>query len=130
MKSEPSPLILEEDGDQFVISREESDGTESSMHISEQDVLNLSQSAAQLAKHILSKRNLPKASGVEVVVATPIAQFRVAHDSLAEEVLLTLVSRNGVHTMFAIHPDIVRLLASKLEEEIVKIDAAKRQVRQ
>lgn len=117
-------LALDEDDEDFILRRANDDGTSSEIRLSADDVLTLSQSAANLRQRILAKRT-PAAGGVTPVFATNVARFGLAPDTLGEDVLLTLIAQNDSQTVFALSPDIARLLAERLPHHIAHVANAK-----
>jgi hypothetical protein len=122
-------LALDPDGDDFVLRRDNPDGTVSELRLSADDVLTLSQSAPLFRERILARRN-PATGGVEAVLVTPVAQFRATPDSLGVDILLTLAFANGAQLTYSLSPRVASLLAKHLAEELVKMSAAKPTTRQ
>jgi hypothetical protein len=118
----PKPLTLDEEGEAFVLRHQGADGKETELILTEQDVLNLGNSAAGFAKAILLRR-MPGSGGVNTVLATKVARFSADPDSLGEDILLALVTPNGGQMIYAISPSIGRLLRERLDKSIVEIES-------
>jgi len=123
MVGSPKPLTLDEEGDSFVLRHQGADGKETELILTEQDVLTLGNSASAFVKAILLRRT-PKAGSVKTVLATQVARFSADPDSLGEDILLALVTPNGGQMIYAIPPNIGRLLRDRLDKSIAEIESA------
>jgi hypothetical protein len=123
MAENRKPLTIDEEDGSFVLRHQAVDGKESKLVLAEQDVINLGASALGLTKAVLSRR-IPKSEGVNAMFAAPVAQFSVGPDSLGEDILLTLVTPNGIQTSFAISPSTGRLLREQLDKSIADIESS------
>jgi hypothetical protein len=106
-------LSLEEDGDGYVLSATDKAGTTSTVKLTQEQLLVLSQSAPLLSKHALSKL-LPKGASVAAVVATPVGAFQVEPDALKANILLTLQSVTTGSLTFELSPANAHSLLERL----------------
>ncbi len=125
--ADDSTISLDEDGDNFVLTRTQPDGTTTSITLSPQNVMTLAQSAPLFRERVLS-RIYPLGGGVSPVFATVTAQARVAPDALGEAILLTLIAPNGAGVTFEIAPSLARELAERIPVHLAEMDGPKPKV--
>jgi len=122
MVGNAKPLTLDEEGDCFVLRHYDPSGKETTLLLSEQDVLNLGNSASAFLKAI-ALRHTPKEGDLHAVFATQVARFSADPDSLGEDILLALVSPNGSQMIYALSPSLGRLLRERLDKSIAEIES-------
>jgi hypothetical protein len=124
MKDGLGTITLYQEDDSFVLRHRDPDGNETTLRLSDQDILALGNSARTFAKAILLRRT-PKEGNVTPQLLTPVAQFSIGPDSLGEDILLRLVSPKGNQSLYAIPHRIARLLHDRLGDALVKIESSK-----
>ena len=116
-------LTLQEDGNDFILSVTDEDGTVSQVRLTEAQMMTLSQSAPAFRERIVLRRS-PEGGNVSAVVVTPISQIGVQPDSLGTSVLLTLQSTTQGRMVYALSPQIARLILEHLPASLAEIESA------
>lgn len=117
-------IKLDPKGSDFILTRYDDKGTESTISLSELDVLTLAQSAQALQLEIL-RRHDPRGDSHLAVVATDVAQIELTPESLGQAILASLIARDGSRTTFAIPEQIVALLVDRLPIYLAEMRAKK-----
>src|ERR1700693_40347 len=108
-----STISLDEDGDNFILKRTDSDGTTSNIILSPQNVMTFAQSAPLFQERILSRIH-PSGGDFSAVFVTPVAQIGLHDDALRENILLTLVAPNGARLVYQLDPSLAQELAVRI----------------
>ena len=124
MPSNTSGLDLKEDGDDFILSVTGTDGTVSNVRLTEAQMLTLSQSAPAFRERIVLRRS-PEGADFSAVVVTPVSHVGIQSDSLGISVLLTLPSATQGRMVYALSPQIARLILEHLPPALLEIESAK-----
>ncbi len=122
-----STLSLDEEGDDYVLTRTQPDGTTTNIILSPRDVMTLAQSAPLFRERVLS-RLYPPGGGASPVFATVAEQVRVAPDALGEAILLTLIAPNGAGVTFEIPAPLAQELAERIPVRLAEMAGAKPKV--
>jgi len=113
MSEAASGLILDPDGDDFILSRTGDDGVTARIALTAADILDLTRSALALREKGLAERQA--ASGeVEAVLATPVENVALHREMLGDNLLLTLVSPEGNRLAFALPSALAADLVERL----------------
>ena len=113
-------LDLKEDGNNFILSVTDVAGTKTEIKLTPEQVLTLSQSAPVFRERILS-RYKPSVAGTDVVLATAVAQIGLNEDSLAQDILLTFVAKNGARLTYALPMHIAEHLSERLPLRVAEM---------
>ncbi len=117
-------LKLEEDGSDFVLSVTAKDGAISTVRLTEDQMMTLSQSAPGIRERILLRRS-PEGADVSAVIVTPVNRIGIQPDSLGESVLLTLQSATQGRMVYGLSPQIARLILEHLPPSLAEIESAR-----
>jgi hypothetical protein len=122
MALKPGRLDLEEEGNEFVLTRTTEDGEFHSIGLSVEDVLTLAQSGPLLRQRILERQ--PQGDGaISAVAATPVAETKAFLDALGETILLHLISPGGSHVVFELSPERSTELARSLVSRVSEVNS-------
>ncbi len=123
MAGASSGLDLKEDGNDFLLSVTDADGKTTNVKLTPEQLLTLSQSAPKFRERILS-RHQPAIEGIQAVLATTVEQVGLNHDSLGQDLLLTLVAPTGTQLTYALPIHIVEHLIERLPARLSEMRKA------
>jgi hypothetical protein len=106
-------IDLTEDGDNFVLKSTLPDGSGSSVILSPQDLMTLTQSSHLWRNRVLLRYH-PRANEASAVVATRTRKIGVHIDALGESILLSLTAPNGSKVTYALSQNISLELSKQL----------------
>jgi hypothetical protein len=112
------------EGEEFLLSRLNEDGSTSEMLLGEADVRTLAQAAQRVMAELLARRS-PKGGTASLVLVTPVAQVRLNTDLHQSEIHLGLIDGKGAEAVFVLAPDVARLLAERLPMRLEQIEQAR-----
>jgi hypothetical protein len=122
--SETAGLDVVEDGDDFILSVTAKDGKASTVRLTEEQMMTLSQSVPLFRDRIVLRRS-PEGADVSAVVVTLVSHIGIQPDSLKDTVLLTLQSNTRGRMTFGLPPHAVRLMLEHLPKSLAEIEGAK-----
>jgi hypothetical protein len=124
MKARKKPgITLASKGDDFVLRRTDASGKTTSLTLSKDDILTLSQAIPSLRGHVLAGQS-PGGGAISAVAMTEVVQLELNHDVHKSEIHLTMIDRHGARVGFALPPAVARPLADRLPARVDLIEAA------
>jgi len=114
-------LDFQEDGEDFVLSVTGRSGVTTTVRLTEDQVMALSQSAPMWRDRIVLRRS-PSGGDASAVVVTPVTHIGIQPDSLKTSVLLTLQSTTRGRLTFGLPPGIARLALEHLPRALKEIE--------
>jgi hypothetical protein len=125
MAKRPPGLVLDPKGDGFVLRRTDAAGKTTSVTLTKDNIITLSQSIPSLRDHILAGQSLG-AGAISAVAMTEVAQIALNHDVHQSEIHLTMIDRHGARVGFALPPVVARALADRLPARLDLIEGVAR----
>lgn len=119
--AEYEDITIEPRGDDYVLIRDDNDGTRSETILSETAVIALGRLAPTVVRRILAAKS-KAASGIESTPAAPVKSYRIDPDIHNELVLLRLLDDLEARFDFSLTPAGARELGNKLIEVADKMD--------
>jgi hypothetical protein len=118
-------IVLDQKGDDFVLRRADAAGKTTSIALSKDDILTLSQALPALRDRILAGQSLA-GGAISAAAMTEVAQIELNHDVHHSEIHLTMIDRHGARMGFALPPEVARPLADRLPRRVDLIEGAAR----
>jgi hypothetical protein len=108
----PLGISLTETDDGFLLRRSMTDAAPVEFKLSQGELFALKETTALWTDRILSRRQV--STGLQAIVAHPIAQVRVVADAMRQNVLLTVAAPSAEQMTFEMSPYIAQHLASEI----------------
>lgn len=118
-------LSLEQEGDGFVLTKIDPQGQASTMHLTDEEVLILAQSAPKMQDRVIAKHT-PVGGGRPPVSVVPVGQLSLNTDAHHTEIHMQFLTPSGSKSqIFGLPAEAAKSLLEALPKWIAKIEAPK-----
>jgi hypothetical protein len=119
----PPGLSFDENDDGFVLHRKGADSAVTSITMSKEELLGLYETIVSWRDRVVTEAQA-KSGQVQAIVFQPVVDFGLAHETLGQHILLTLVAPTGGRRTFALPPHVAEGLVEHLPPYLAEMNAA------